>query len=262
MNPVPLGVKSFLSEAPRPAKMVPMGDTTDPGNALVLAAIALARAKGIGKGALASKAGLNRSHLGRVEKGERGLSLAAAVSLASVVDATVDRLLGEAPAPPSSGVTVRGEDFATLPLVAEGVAAGFGAVAEVLDEPRPYAFRADWPALKGMAADPLRFVLFRLRDDADSMSPEIRPKALVLCDRSEGERISPRNGVPYLVVTERPNHVAVKRVLPVRDGEKIRALVYHSTNPHYPPTSIDLKRGERMQDLVRACVVWWATETD
>ncbi len=169
---------------------------------------------------------------------------------------------GETPATLSSGATVNGEDFATLPLVAEGVAAGFGVVAEVLDEPRPYAFRADWPALQGMAADPLRFVLFRLRDDADSMAPEIRPGALVLCDRSEGVRISPRNGVPYLVVTERPDHVAVKRVLPVRDGEKIRALVYHSTNPHYQPVSIDLKRGERIQDLVRARVVWWATTVE
>lgn len=213
--------------------------------------------------AVARKAGVSDRTLRRWREGKHDdPKLSTLESVAAVLKTTVSSLLGEPAAPPSSGVTVDSEDFATLPLVAEGVAAGFGAVAEIPDEPRPYAFRADWPALKGMAADPLRFVLFRLRDDADSMAPEIKPGALVLCDRSEDVRITPRNGVPYLVVTERPDHVAVKRVLPVRDGEKIRALVYHSTNPHYPPVSIDMKRGERIQDLVRARVVWWATTVE
>lgn len=222
----------------------------------------LADAKFPRRADLAALLGTTEPNVSNWLRGKRTPEFENALRLVEAVGGQWASLLGESFTHPSSGVTVDGKDFATLPLVAEGVAAGFGAVAEVPDEPRPYAFRADWPALKGMAADPLRFVLFRLRDDADSMAPEIKPGALVLCDRSEDVRITPRNGIPYLVVTERPDHVAVKRVLPLRDGEKIRALVYHSTNPHYPPVSIDLKRGERIQDLVRARVVWWATTVE
>lgn len=236
--------------------MMPMGDAPDPGMALVRAAVARAQAKGIGKGALASMAGLNRSHLGRVEKGDRGLSLAAALNLATVVETTLGALLGEPQPAVQDRVMTAGDALAVgIPLVADEIAAGNGSLPEVPDD-RVYWFREKWLSDLGYRT-PGRFACIRLGNDAkaSSMLPTIPPKSVVLIDR-KARRDRPPNRSIWLVEDE--GGPVVKRVTLVDAG-----LVIESDNPapQYHARFISLK-DRPVQDVLRGRAVWWAVEAE
>lgn len=206
--------------------------------------------------ALAKKAGVSDRTLRRWREGKNDdPRLSTMESVAGALGIGVGQLLGE----PSRQSAVESDLTVGFPLVAEGIAAGFGAIPQAPDERTDYHFRKEWKGIRGWGADPERFVLFRLREDADSMVPEILPGSLILADRSEAGRLDLKPNGYYLVVTNPPSHVAVKRVLPIREGQKITRLVFLSANPTYPPREVAVKR---IQDLVRARVVWWGTVVD
>lgn len=204
---------------------------------------------------LAGKMGLTASKLNRYLGGKTVPDPVLAIRLASSLGLDLAELSGFGPSPVAR--SSRDGETVAFPLVAEGIAAGFGAIPEEPEERTDYHFRKGWKGIRGWDADHGRYVLFRLKRDADSMSPEIHPHSLILADRSEGARLNPKPNGYYLVLTQGPDHVAVKRVMPVRDGEKITRLVLVSANPLYPPKEIAVKR---IQDVIRAKVVWWGTE--
>ncbi len=206
--------------------------------------------------AVAKKAGISDRTLRRWREGKNDDPLLSTLeAVAGALGTTVGRFLGE----PSAHTAVESDLTVAFPLVAEGIAAGFGAIPQAPDERTDYHFRKEWKGIRGWVSDPERFLLFRLREDADSMVPEILPGSLILADRAEAGRLDPKSNGYYLVVTNPPDHVAVKRVLPIHEGQKITRLVYLSANPTYPPREVPVKR---IQDLIRARVVWWGTVVD
>jgi hypothetical protein len=150
-------------------------------------------------------------------------------------------------------------DVVRLPLVAEKIAAGFGSVPQEAERGH-YIFRSNWKALKA-PKDETRYRMARLDKKADSMEPEIRAGSILLFDMSEDVRANPEWGKPYLVVVDRrTDEVALKELHPIRTGSKVSGLLLESRNRGYPPMVIPLEKGERLQRLVRAKLVWHGTE--
>lgn len=153
-------------------------------------------------------------------------------------------------------------DGVGVPLVAIDVAAGDGALTPIedLDDGAVYFFHEAWmrKAHGWNEKQRDRFACIKLGSDrtAASMEPMIRPKSLLLLDRRvTEERLKSKPREIYLV---RPpgEKEAVKFV--TLDGG---VLILESDNPApaYPPRAVSLK-GEALADIVRARVLWWATE--
>lgn len=163
-------------------------------------------------------------------------------------------------------LTIGGDDFVSVPLVAANVAAGHGAIPELPEDRRVYAFRRDYVRRAIGTGDPrdgtlVTVFLARNKSLGSSMLPTIQPGSLILVDRRPVERIKDR-GI-YLI--EYPDlaeehGLAVKRLT----LEKRKAiLVAESDNPEprYYPRIIDLD-GVRISDIVKGRVILWSTEAD
>lgn len=88
------------------------------------------------------------------------------------------------------------------------------------------------------------------------MEPMIRPKSLLLLDRRVSEdRLKSKAREIYLV--RPPGEKEAVKFVTVDGG----VLILESDNPapQYPPRAVSLK-GETFADIVRARVLWWATE--
>ena len=137
---------------------------------------------------LAKKAGVHERTIRRWREGKHDdPRLSSLEAVAGALGTTVGSLLGDPPPTPER-VLAAGEALAVgIPLVADEVAAGHGALPEVPDD-RIYWFREDW--LRGFGhRNHDRFACIRLGDDvrASSMLPTIPPLSLVLVDRSARE---------------------------------------------------------------------------
>jgi len=163
-------------------------------------------------------------------------------------------------------LVIGGDDFVSVPLVAANVAAGHGAIPELPEDRRVYAFRRDYVRRAIGTGDPrdgtlVTVFLARNKSLGSSMLPTIQPGSLILVDRRPVERIKDR-GI-YLI--EYPDlaeehGLAVKRLT----LEKRKAiLVAESDNPEprYYPRIIDLD-GVRISDIVKGRVILWSTEAD
>jgi transcriptional regulator with XRE-family HTH domain len=153
-------------------------------------------------------------------------------------------------------------ELAWIPLVAERVAAGLGGEPQIPEEEKLYAFRSDWAALPP-PHDRTRYVLVRLGDEsvADSMAPLIRPGSILLLDVSEGARMSLEDPRPAYCIVEPivdPPPLAVKWAEAVHG--KPDTIRLRSENQKYPEIYLSLDAGQRVQEILRGRVVWWATE--
>lgn len=142
-----------------------------------------------------------------------------------------------------------------IPLVADDIAAGNGALPEVPDE-RIYWFRESW--LNGLGyRTPGRFACIRLGNDAraSSMLPTIPPLSVVLVDRYARRENPPARSVWLVEDGEGP---VVKRITLVSAG-----LIIESDNPapQYHARFIPLE-DRRIQDVLRGRAVWWAVEAE
>lgn len=232
--------------------------------ALAPKVLALAEGARMQQKRLASQLGVSPSTLSLWLTGRRTPRFDKAMRLVAAVGGSWSNLLGEQPtrsaiadgdvAPYGSG-----DEILRFPLVAEKVAAGFGSVPQET-EPVYYLFRSKWRALKS-PKDERRYRMARLGREADSMEPDIHASSILLFDLYEESRVSPEWGTPYLcVVDRRTSEVALKNVEPLRDGGKVRGVVLVSNNRAYRPVTMPFERGERIQDLVRAKLVWHGTE--
>lgn len=155
------------------------------------------------------------------------------------------------------------ENLVWFPIVGERIAAGLGSMPEA-GSGHMLSFRESWAVLS-YPKDERRYCLAFLGDEsiADSMDPDIKPRSMLLLDRDEGSRIEIQEGKPYLCVVDESTDepaLAVKYVKPVYDGSQLSALRLISANGEkYEPKVIRLEEGRRIQDYVRARVVWWAT---
>ncbi len=160
------------------------------------------------------------------------------------------------------------DNLVRLPIVGERLAAGMGSWPERPgDELEWLAFRESWAALS-YPKDETRYVLAKLGDEsiADSMSPEILPRSLLLLDYSDGARVEIEDGKPYLcVVDDRADEpgLAVKKVERVFHGSTVVGLRLISPNKErHPEIPVALAEGQPIQHVVRARVVWWATTVE
>jgi transcriptional regulator with XRE-family HTH domain len=160
------------------------------------------------------------------------------------------------------------ENLVRLPIVGERLAAGMGSWPERPgDELEWLTFRESWAALS-YPKDETRYVLAKLGDEsiADSMTPEILPRSLLLLDCSDTARVEIEDGKPYLcVVDERADEpaLAVKKVERVFRGSTVTGLRLISPNrDRHPEISVALADGQPIQHVVRARVVWWATTVE
>ena len=125
-------------------------------------------------------------------------------------------------------------DMITVPLVVARLSAGSGSLEVSSEQEGGYAFR--------------RMVLMRV--SGDSMVPEIQDNDLVLLDQGQTEIVS---GRLYAIGFE--DAIYIKRIdlLPGR-------IVLHSTNPAYPPVTLDLSGDCAEQFRVIGRVLWSGRE--
>ena len=107
------------------------------------------------------------------------------------------------------------------------------------------AFRSDFLHRKG---NPRRMVLMRV--SGDSMVPEIQDNDLVLLDQGQTEIVS---GRLYAIGFE--DAIYIKRI-DLLPGQ----IVLHSTNPAYPPVTLDLSGDCAEQFRVIGRVLWSGRE--
>lgn len=215
---------------------------------------------------LAEAAGVTPTQIKEIEDGKNlNPRLATVMKVAYALEMSVGQLAGEKP-PQIVSMVIGGDDFVSVPLVAAGVAAGHGAIPELPEDRRVYAFRRDYVRRAIGTGDPrdgtlVTVFLARNKQLGSSMLPTIQPGSLILIDRRPIERIKDR-GI-YLI--EYPGlaedgGLAIKRLT----LEKRKAiLVAESDNPEprYYPRIIDLD-GVRIGDIVKGRVILWSTEAD
>jgi transcriptional regulator with XRE-family HTH domain len=204
------------------------------------------KARGLSQQALASRAGLSRNFLAKVERAEANPTLDTLRRISTGLGASIGELLGEelsTDAPP---------DMVPVPLVADAVAAGPPII--VADQVERYE-HLPYTLLRSLGVNPRQTVLVRLGAGQDSMADTIPPGAMVLLDRTPMRDVAPR-GI-YAVREDVGGEMgsAVKRL--VFDSEA-RVLILLSDNPAYLPRAIRLKAGQPISDVVIGRVVWWA----
>lgn len=207
------------------------------------------------KDEIARKAGVGRQTLYALRQSPSGVLLRNVVGLARElrIDLASEVFglpqVGEMSLPAGSGSVIG------IPLVADEVAAGNGALPEV-PEDRTYWFREEWIRTLGYR-QPGRFACIRLANTAraSSMLPTIPPLSVVLVDR-KARRDHPKARSLWLV--EDGEGPVVKRVTLVDAG-----LVIESDNPapQYHARFISLK-DRPIQEVLRGRVVWWAVEAE
>lgn len=145
-----------------------------------------------------------------------------------------------------------------LPIVAEAVAAGEGTIPLIPIEERPYFFREDFLRRKGWTPqEPDRFVCIKLASVgvAESMYPTIQPESLLLVDRRPSLMDVPERSIWWVEFS----HVdqAVKRVT-VRG--KLAIMESDNPDPEYAPRFHEVPTKEARTKLLKARVLWYATE--
>ena len=136
-------------------------------------------------------------------------------------------------------------DMITVPLVVARLSAGSGSLEVSSEQEGGYAFRSDFLHRKG---NPRRMVLMRV--SGDSMVPEIQDNDLVLLDQGQTEIVS---GRLYAIGFE--DAIYIKRI-DLLPGQ----IVLHSTNPAYPPVTLDLSGDCAEQFRVIGRVLWSGRE--
>lgn len=136
-------------------------------------------------------------------------------------------------------------DLIMIPMVEARLSAGHGSLEVGGDSERSYAFRSDFLHRKG---NPRRMVLMRV--SGDSMLPEIQDNDLVLLDQGQTEIVS---GRLYAIGFE--DAIYIKRI-DLQPGK----IVLHSTNPAYPPVTLDLGGDCAEQFRVIGRVLWSGRE--
>lgn len=136
-------------------------------------------------------------------------------------------------------------DMITVPLVEARLSAGSGSLEVSSEQAGGYAFRSDFLHRKG---NPRRMVLMRV--SGDSMLPEIQDNDLVLLDQGQTEIVS---GRLYAIGFE--DAIYIKRI-DLQPGK----IVLHSTNPAYPPVTLDLGGDCAEQFRVIGRVLWSGRE--
>lgn len=206
--------------------------------------------------ALASRVGVSPATMSRFLAGSHQPRADELVRLAAELGTSVGVLLGEPLPAPQERLMVAGDAHVLgIPLVADEIAAGAGALPEVPDE-RIYWFRESW--LNGLGyRTPGRFACIRLGNDAraSSMLPTIPPLSVVLVDRGANPERPPARSV-WLV--EDGDGPVVKRITLVSAG-----LVIESDNPapQYHARFIPLT-DRPVRDVLRGRAVWWAVEAE
>ena len=132
-----------------------------------------------------------------------------------------------------------------VPLVVARLSAGSGSLEVSSEQEGGYAFRSDFLHRKG---NPRRMVLMRV--SGDSMVPEIQDNDLVLLDQGQTEIVS---GRLYAIGFE--DAIYIKRI-DLLPGQ----IVLHSTNPAYPPVTLDLSGDCAEQFRVIGRVLWSGRE--
>ena len=201
--------------------------------------------RGLSQQALARRAGVSRTFLAQIERGESTPTVAVLLRLATALGVAAGTLLGEDPPPPPGGETVG------VPLVADTIAAG------------PPAFVADHlegtgtlprDLLHSLGVDTRLAVLVRLGPDQDSMADTIPPGSTVLVDRAAVSEIVPRGIYAVREEVAGETGATVKRL--VLDAPS-RVLILLSDNPAHLPRALRLRAGQPLGDVVIGRVVWW-----
>ena len=139
-------------------------------------------------------------------------------------------------------------DMITVPLVVARLSAGSGSLEVSSEQEGGYAFRSDFLHRKG---NPRRMVLMRV--SGDSMVPEIQDNDLVLLDQGQTEIVS---GRLYAIGFELARVAPGCTCIDLLPGQ----IVLHSTNPAYPPVTLDLSGDCAEQFRVIGRVLWSGRE--
>lgn len=162
-----------------------------------------------------------------MEKGEKGISINAAVSISDTLGVNLNWLLrGEGEPYLSDTPSARGTpDFVPIPRFAVEAAAGDGAAADNEETTGFYAFNKRWLARKGLNAANLAVISVR----GDSMEPRLANGDLILIDRAQRQIA---DGLAFVV--RLGTDLVVKHIQ--RVGPDTISLI--SANRLYPPREV------------------------
>lgn len=206
---------------------------------------------------LSKTSGVPANHIGAILRGKiKNPGVETLAKLCKTLDVSIDEVVGM---PRPRPIVREAGDTIMLPLVAERIAAGIGSWPQET-EGTVYAFRRDWKKL-ARTTDEKRYCLVKLGDRADSMAPDISPGSMLLLDRSEGVRVNPKPGIPYLcVIDRRTNEVALKDVEIIQIGGSPVLMRLTCRNKDYQAKTIELEDDESILGIVKAKLLWHGTE--